>query len=113
VYAVVKSGAHQYKATIGSDLIVERLPYAVGTQINLDEVLLLDDGEFVAVGQPTVDGAVVRATVVEEFRGPKIRIFKYRPRTRYRRRLGHRQTYMRLHVDDIVKGVEDNGTQEG
>lgn len=113
MYAVVKSGAHQYKATVGSDLIVERLPYDVGTQIDLNEVLLLDDGESVMVGQPTVDGAVVRATVVEEFRGPKIRIFKYRPRTRYRRRMGHRQTYMRLHVDDIVKGVEDNGSEEG
>lgn len=113
MYAVVKSGAHQYKATVGSDLIVERLPYAVGTQIALDEVFLLDDGEEVLVGQPTVDGALVRATVVEEFRGPKIHIFKYKPKERYRRHLGHRQTYMRLHVDDIVKGVEDNGTEEG
>ena len=113
MYAVVKSGTHQYKATVGSDLIVERLPYEVGTQIELDEVFLLDDGEEVLVGQPTVDGALVRATVVEEFRGPKIKIFKYKPKERYRRRMGHRQTYMRLHVDDIVKGVEDNGTEEG
>jgi large subunit ribosomal protein L21 len=105
VYAVIKSGAHQYKANIGSDLIVERLPYAVGAQVELDQVYLLDDGEQVIVGQPTVEGAVVRATVVDEFRGPKIRIFKYRPKERYRRRQGHRQTYMRLHVDDIVKGA--------
>ncbi len=105
VYAVIKSGGHQYKASVGSDLIVERLPYAVGAQVELDQVYLLDDGEQVLVGQPTVEGAVVRATVIDEFRGPKVRIFKYRPKERYRRRQGHRQTYMRLRVDDIVKGA--------
>lgn len=105
VYAVIKSGGHQYKASVGNHLIVERLPYAVGAQVELDQVYLLDDGEQVLVGQPTVEGAVVRATVIDEFRGPKVRIFKYRPKERYRRRQGHRQTYMRLRVDDIVKGA--------
>ncbi len=105
VYAVLKSGSHQYKATVGSDLIVEKLPYEVGAQVELDEVYLVADGEEIAVGQPTVAGAKVMATVVEEFRGPKIRIFKYKPKERYRRRQGHRQTYMRLHVDEIVKGA--------
>ncbi len=105
MYAVVKSGTHQYKATVGGQLIVERLPHEVGAQIELDQVYLLDDGEQVLVGQPTVSGASVQATIVEEFRGPKVRIFKYRPKERYRRRMGHRQTYMRLRVDDIVKGA--------
>lgn len=112
MYAVVKSGTHQYKATVGGNLIVERLPHEVGTQVELDQVYLLDDGEQVFVGQPTVNGAMIRATIVEEFRGPKVRIFKYRPKERYRRRMGHRQTYMRLRVDDIVKGVENHGTEE-
>jgi large subunit ribosomal protein L21 len=101
----VKSGAHQYKATVGDNLIVERLPYAVGTQVELDEVYLVADGDEILVGQPTVEGAKIQATIVDEFRGPKIRIFKYRPKERYRRRQGHRQTYMRLHVDEIVKGA--------
>lgn len=105
MYAVIKSGAHQYKATIGDELIVERLPYDVGAQIELSEVYLLADEDGVVVGQPTVDGAVVRATVVDEFRGPKIHIFKYKPKERYRRRKGHRQTYMCLHIDEIVKGA--------
>jgi len=112
VYAVVKSGTHQYKATVGGHLIVERLPHEVGTQVELDQVYLLDDGEQVFVGQPTVNGALIRATIVEEFRGPKVRVFKYRPKERYRRRMGHRQNYMRLRVDDIVKGVENHGTEE-
>jgi large subunit ribosomal protein L21 len=87
-------------------MVVERLPYSVGTQIDLDEVYLLADGDEILVGQPTVEGAVVRATILEEFRGPKIRIFKYKPKKRYRRRMGHRQNYMRLRVDDIVRSAE-------
>jgi len=105
VYAVVKSGTHQYKALIGKELIVERIPYAVGAQVELDQVYLVADGEEIMVGQPVVAGAKVLATVMEEFRGPKVHIFKYRPKERYRRRQGHRQNYMRLHVDEIVKGV--------
>ncbi|HNT77863.1 MAG TPA: 50S ribosomal protein L21 [Anaerolineae bacterium] len=105
MYAVVKSGTHQYKALVGNELIVERIPYAVGAQVELDQVYLVADGEEVMVGQPVVAGAKVIATVIEELRGPKVRIFKYRPKERYRRRQGHRQNYMRLHVDEIVKGV--------
>jgi large subunit ribosomal protein L21 len=105
VYAVIKSGAHQYKASVGDELVVERLPYEVGAQVELNEVYLLADEDGVSVGKPVVDGAMVRATVLEEFRGPKIRIFKYKPKERYRRRMGHRQTYMRLRIDEIVKGA--------
>ena len=105
MYAVVKTGGHQYKASVGDELIVERIPHEVGTQVELDQVYLVADEEEVLVGQPTVDGALVRATIVEEFRGPKILVFKYKPKERYRRRMGHRQTYMRLRVDEIVRGA--------
>lgn len=87
-------------------MIIERLPnQAVDSQVEIDEVYLLADGDDIIVGQPTVPGAKVVATIVEEFRGPKIRIFKYKPKERYRRRQGHRQTYMRLRIDEIVKGA--------
>jgi large subunit ribosomal protein L21 len=102
VYAVVKSGARQYRASAGDHLTVERLPAAVGQQLELNEVLLVADGERVEVGQPTVGGARVLATVVEQEKGPKVRIFKYRPKERYRVRSGHRQHYTRLRVDEIV-----------
>lgn len=105
MYAVLKSGTHQYKATVGSDLIVEKLPEAVGTKIEMTDVYLVADGDEILVGRPVVAGAKVQATIVEEFRGPKIRVFKYRPKERYRRTQGHRQTYMRIHVDEIVKGA--------
>ncbi len=105
MYAVIKAGGHQYKASVGDELIVERLPYEVGTQVELGEVYLLAAEDGVSVGHPTVVGAKVRATVLDEFRGPKVHIFKYKPKERYRRRMGHRQTYMRLRIDEIVKGA--------
>ncbi|RMF39146.1 MAG: 50S ribosomal protein L21 [Chloroflexi bacterium] len=102
VYAVVETGGHQYRAQVGDILEVEKLPYEAGEQVVLDRVLLLVDGERVQVGQPTVPGARVLATVLGEIKGPKIRIFKYRPRKRYRRRQGHRQRYTQLRVDQIL-----------
>lgn len=102
VYAVVKSGARQYRAEVGNTLLVEKLPVQVDQQLELDQVLLVVDGDQVQVGQPTVAGAQVLATVVAQEKGPKIRIFKYHPRKRYRRRAGHRQRYTRLRVDEIV-----------
>ena len=102
MYAVVKSGARQYRASVGDTIVVERLPAQAGQRLELDEVLLVADGERVEIGRPTVDGAKVLATVVAEEKGPKIRVFKYHPRKRYRRRAGHRQHYTRLRVDEIV-----------
>jgi large subunit ribosomal protein L21 len=102
VYAVVKSGARQYRASVGDTIAVERLPAETGQRLELDEVLLVADGEKLEIGRPTIDGAKVVATVVAEEKGPKVRIFKYHPRKRYRRRAGHRQRYTRLRVDEIV-----------
>jgi len=102
VYAVVKSGARQYRAEVGNMLLVEKLPAQVSQQLELDQVLLVADGEQVKIGQPTVGGAKVLTTVVAQEKGPKIRIFKYHPRKRYRQRAGHRQRYTRLRVDKIV-----------
>ena len=102
MYAVVRSGARQYRASVGDAILVERLPADVGQQVELDEVLLVAGDEQVEIGQPTVEGAKVLATVVAQEKGPKVRIFKYHPRKRYRRRLGHRQRYTRLRVDESV-----------
>ena len=102
MYAVVRSGARQYRAEEGGTLVVERRSAKPGDKIELKEVLLVADGKKVQVGQPMVKGAKVVTTVVAQEKGPKIRIFKYRPRKRYRRRAGHRQNYTRLRVDKIV-----------
>lgn len=102
MYAIVKCGGRQYRAEEGHSFIVEKLPYEVGEKIELDRVLLISDEGEINVGQPAVDGALVKATVVEQFRGKKIFVWKYRPRKRYRRRQGHRQSYTRLLVDEII-----------
>lgn len=102
MYAVLKSGARQYRANVGETILVDRLSAEVGQQLEMDKVLLIADGERVEVGRPTIEGARVLATVVAQEKGPKIRIFKYHPRKRYRRRAGHRQRYTRLRVDEIV-----------
>lgn len=102
MYAIVECGGRQYRAEEGHSFIVEKLPYEVGEKIELDRVLLISDKGEINVGQPAVDGALVKATVVEQFRGKKIFVWKYRPRKRYRRRQGHRQSYTRLLVDEII-----------
>ncbi|MCB9454928.1 MAG: 50S ribosomal protein L21 [Anaerolineaceae bacterium] len=102
MYAIIRTGNRQYRAEVGKLLEVEKLPYAVDESIEINDVLLIGDGDNTLVGQPNVEGAVVKATVVEQFRGAKIIVFRYRQRTNYRRKTGHRQYYTRLRIDDIV-----------
>jgi len=102
VYAVVETGGKQYKVSVGETVDVEKLPFEVGETIELDRVLLVADGDEVHVGRPTVEGAKVLATVTEHVKGPKIIVFKYRPRERYRRKKGHRQVYTRLTINEII-----------
>jgi large subunit ribosomal protein L21 len=101
VYAIVETGGKQYKVSAGQVLDVELLPQQVGEPVELTNVLMVVDGDKVTVGTPTVEGVSVKATVTEEIKGEKIRIFKYTGK-RYRRRLGHRQRYTRLQIDEIV-----------
>jgi large subunit ribosomal protein L21 len=103
MYAIVRtSGGKQYRAEPGAVIDVERLPNNVDEKIVLNEVLLVGDGDNTQVGMPTVAGASVTATVVAQFRAPKIIVFKYRHRTKYRRKRGHRQYYTRLRIDEIT-----------
>ena len=101
MYAIIRSGGKQYRAEVGATIDVDRLPQAVGESIEISDVLLLADGDDTRIGQPRVDGASVKATVVEQFRGKKIIVYKYRQRTNYRRKQGHRQYYTRLRIEDI------------
>ncbi len=99
-YAIVQSGSKQLRAEVGGLIEVDRLPKNAGDSVEL-EVLLLADGKNVKVGTPLVAGIKVQATVVEHFRGEKIRIFKYKPKERQRKQGGHRQDYTRLKVESI------------
>ena len=100
-YAIVESGGKQYRAVEGSTIEVDRMDVEVGQQVDLGSVLLLVDGDEIAVGAPVVGGARVSATVVEHVKGPKIVIFRYRPKKRIRVKTGHRQQYTRLQVNSI------------
>ncbi len=102
-YAIVASGGKQYKAVPGEILQVDKLPKEVNDKVVLNEVLFIADGKKkVTIGTPTVKGAKVETTVVGQIKGPKILVFKYKPRVRYRRRQGHRQQYTLLEVKKIV-----------
>lgn len=101
MYAIIRSGGKQYRAEVGATIDVDRLPQQVGDSIDISDVLLVADGDETRIGQPQVDGASVAATVVDQFRGKKIIVYKYRQRTNYRRKQGHRQYYTRLRIEDI------------
>jgi large subunit ribosomal protein L21 len=102
MYAVIKTGGKQYRVSPGDSVEVEKLPYEVGEQIELDQVLLVANDSDAQIGRPLVEGAKVKATVTRQAKGRKVIIFKYRPSKRYRRRKGHRQNYTRLRIDEIV-----------
>lgn len=102
MYAVIKTGGKQYKVAPGEKLKVEQLPADVGAEVVLDQVLLIGEGDSVRLGQPTLAGATVRATVVAHGRGDKVEIFKMRRRKQYRKHQGHRQDYTELKIESIV-----------
>jgi large subunit ribosomal protein L21 len=101
MYAVVSSGGKQYRVEPGTTLTMERLGAEAGASVTFDRVLLIGDGEQVTVGSPVVTGASVSATVLGEELGPKLVIFKFKQKVKYRRRTGHRQHLVRVRIDAI------------
>jgi large subunit ribosomal protein L21 len=102
-YAIVETGGKQYKVSPGQTIEVDRLPAAEGETVELSRVLLISDDGDAIIGTPTVEGAKVTATCLGEKKGNKIIVFKYKAKTRYRRKKGHRQLYTTLRIEDIVK----------
>ncbi len=102
IYAIVETGGKQYKVTSGQVIDVERLDVTEGSTVEMDRVLLIADGDKVTVGTPTVDGAKVLATSQGDDRGKKVIVFKYKNKTRYSKKTGHRQPYTRLAIDKII-----------
>jgi large subunit ribosomal protein L21 len=103
MYAIVETGGKQYRVTPGDTVAVERLTGEPGETLDLGRVLLVaGNGDQARVGSPGVDGAIVRAEVVEHIRGEKIIVFRYKSKVRYRRKTGHRQSLTRLRITDIL-----------
>jgi large subunit ribosomal protein L21 len=103
MYAIVKTGGKQYQVATGDRLLVEKLEGNIGDSIELNEVLLVADGDAITVGQPVVEGAKVVATITDQGKHRKIKVFKKKRRKGYRLMQGHRQTYTALTIAEISK----------
>jgi large subunit ribosomal protein L21 len=101
MYAVIKTGGKQYRVKEGDLLEIEKLGAEKGQKINFDQVLLIEDESRVLVGTPVVENAVVRAEVVENYKGDKVLIFKKKRRKQYRRTKGHRQELTKVRIEKI------------
>lgn len=100
-YAIIETGGKQYRVVVGDTLAVEKLPYEPGSDVTFDRVLMIGGDGPARVGTPLLAGASVTGQVAEQYRGPKIVVFKYKPKKRYRRRTGHRQSLTRVAITGI------------
>lgn len=102
-FAVIQTGGKQYKVATGNEISVEKLSgdYKVGDKVTIDSVVLTDDGKSTVVGAPFVKGATVSATITEIGKGAKVMVVKYRPKSRYHKRNGHRQPFMKLKIESV------------
>ena len=105
-YAIVKIGGKQYKVSRGLVIEVERLDYKPGEKFSLEEVLLYVSDGKVRLGKPRVNGATVKAEVLEHFKGEKLRIAKFKAKAKYRRITGHRQYLTKIKILDILTAVK-------
>jgi len=111
-YAIIESGGKQYRAVEGGTMDVDRLAVETGKKFDLENILLMADGDEVMVGTPTVSGILVKATVLAHVKGPKVISFKYRPKKRIRVKGGHRHQYTRLMVDFIGRPDEERKVEK-
>ena len=102
MYAVVKTGGKQYRVSAGTKIKVEQLTADVGAEVTLDQVLMIAEDGNVKLGAPLVAGAAVKAKVLSQGRGDKVRIYKMRRRKHYRKSQGHRQNFTELEIVGIA-----------
>lgn len=103
MFAIIQTGGKQYRVKEGDVLIIEKLPQAVGETVAFDQIFLISDeaGEKVQIGAPIVAGAKVEGKVLAQERSKKVSVVKYKPKVRYRRRVGHRQEQTRVKIESI------------
>ncbi len=102
MYAVIKTGGKQYKVSQGDILKVEKLNAAPGDEIEISDVLMLVDGEEVTLGTPVVEGASVKAKIIEQGRAKKVIVFKKKRRKGYRVKNGHRQPFTAIEIQQVT-----------
>jgi large subunit ribosomal protein L21 len=116
MYAIVQVGGRQYRAAPGERLVVDRLDVEPGSRVHLSDVRMLiaeegDEGET-QIGRPRLDDVAVAARAVSHFRGPKILVFKYKPKKRYRRHRGFRAELTELRVEEVRLGAYQDAPAE-
>lgn len=105
MYAIIETGGKQYKVTKGMIIEVEKLPVEADTQYSFDQILIVSDGDKnITIGQPYIEGASVAAKVIAQDKDKKVVIFKYKRKTNYNRKTGHRQPLTRLQIEEIKIG---------
>jgi len=102
MYAIIRTGGKQYQVAAGDTLKVERIQGEVGDTIEINDVLLVADGDKVTVGQPVIEGARVTAKITEQGRAKKILVFKKKKRKGYQVKKGHRQQYTALTIEEVA-----------
>lgn len=102
MFAIIKTGGKQYRVSPGQRIKIEKLDAAEGEAVRFEDVLLVADGDHVAIGAPSVKGAAVDAKVLAQGRAGKKIVFKYHPKTRYRKKKGHRQPYTEIEIVKIA-----------
>ena len=104
MYAVIKTGGKQFQVSEGDVIQVEKLEGQLGDTVEIDEVLILRTDDEIKIGTPMVEGVAVSATIVDQVKGKKIIVYKFKRRKDYRRKQGHRQKYTNLRIDSIKVG---------
>ena len=102
MYAIIQTGGKQIKVAVGESVFVEKLDVKEGDTVTFDKVLLVGGEKTTKVGAPYVKGASVTATVEKQGKAKKIIVFKYKPKTTYRKKQGHRQPYTRIKIEEIT-----------
>ena len=103
-FAVIQTGGKQYKVAVGDEIAVEKLSgdLKVGDSVTIDSVVLTDDGKITTLGTPFIKGTTVSATITESGRLDKVLVVRYRQKSRYHKKNGHRQPFMSIKIDAII-----------
>lgn len=101
MYAIIETGGKQYRVQEGDVIYVEKLGVAAGEKITFDKVLAVSKDDSLSVGTPFVNNASVTASVVEEGKGKKVIVYKYKPKKGYHKKRGHRQPYTKVKIEAI------------
>ncbi len=107
MYAIIQTGGKQYRVQAGDQVKVEKLIGEPGAEVQLDRVLAVADSGGLTLGKPTLDGAVVKATLVRTARDRKVIVFKKKRRKSFDKKQGHRQWYTLLRIDAISAASSD------